>query len=110
MGVHSQRAIVGTSRGGGSGTNCMTQGHLSDIFQNFSRDTHHPHFYYPVLTDFDLDFKTPPPKAKMSVLRPVRAPCTPNKKGAPKGELTLRTSVITHSSKGELALRGTFFI
>ena len=27
---------------GGSGTNCMTQGHLSDIFQNFSRDTHHP--------------------------------------------------------------------
>ena len=30
------------------------------------------------------------------------------KKGAPKGELTLRTSVITHGSKGELALRGTF--
>ena len=29
-------------------------------------------------------------------------------KGAPKGELTLRTSVITHGSKGELALRGTF--
>ena len=24
------------------------------------------------------------------------------------GELTLRTSVITHGSKGELALRGTF--
>ena len=37
-------------------------------------------------------------------------PCAPNKKGAPKGELTLRTSVITHGSKGELALRGTFFI
>ena len=36
--------------------------------------------------------------------------CAPNKKGAPKGELTLRTSVITHGSKGELALRGTFFI
>ena len=35
-------------------------------------------------------------------------PCAPNKKGAPKGELTLRTSVITHGSKGELALRGTF--
>ena len=32
------------------------------------------------------------------------------KKGAPKGELTLRTSVITHGSKGELALRDTFFI
>ena len=47
---------------GGSSTNCMTQGHLSDIFQNFSRDTHHSHFFYPVLTDFDLDFKTPIPK------------------------------------------------
>ena len=35
-------------------------------------------------------------------------PYAPNKKGAPKGELTLRTSVITHGSKGELALRGTF--
>ena len=35
-------------------------------------------------------------------------PCVPNKKGSPKGELTLRTSVITHGSKGELALRGTF--
>ena len=32
------------------------------------------------------------------------------KKGAPKGKLTLRTSVITHSSKGELALRCIFFI
>ena len=30
------------------------------------------------------------------------------KKGAPKGELTLRTSVITHGSKGELALRAPF--
>ena len=39
----------------------MKQGHLSDIFQNFSRDTHQPHFYYPVLTDFDLNFKTPTP-------------------------------------------------
>ena len=36
-------------------------------------------------------------------------PHAPNKKGAPKAELTLRTSVITHGSKGELALRGTFF-
>ena len=35
-------------------------------------------------------------------------PCAPNKKGVPKGELTLRTSVITHGSKGELALRSTF--
>ena len=35
-------------------------------------------------------------------------PCVLNKKSAPKGELTLRTSVITHGSKGELALRGTF--
>ena len=34
--------------------------------------------------------------------------CAPNKKGTPKGELTLRTSVITHGSKGELTLRGTF--
>ena len=34
--------------------------------------------------------------------------CVPNKKGAPKGELTLRTSVITHGSKVELALRSTF--
>ena len=33
-------------------------------------------------------------------------------KRGPKGELTLRsrTSVISHGSKGELALRGTFFI
>ena len=37
-------------------------------------------------------------------------PCAPNKKGAPKGELTLRTSVITHGSKGEFARRDTFFI
>ena len=29
-------------------------------------------------------------------------------KRGPKGELTLRTSVITNGSKGELALRGTF--
>ena len=28
-------------------------------------------------------------------------PCAPNKKGAPEGELTLRTSVITHGSKGD---------
>ena len=32
----------------------------------------------------------------------------PNKKSAHKGEVTLRTSIITHGSKGELALRGTF--
>ena len=37
-------------------------------------------------------------------------PYAPNKKGALRGELTLRTSVINHASKGELALRGTFFI
>ena len=46
--------------------------------------------------------------------------CTPNKKGAPKGELTHRTRVITQvknnffskeqGSKGELILRGTFLI
>ena len=39
----------------------------------------------------------------------LRPECT-KKRGAPKGELTLRTSVITHGSKGELALRTTFFI
>ena len=52
-----------------------------------------------------------------------RVHCAPNIKGAPmgeltlitsvithgsKGELTLITSIITHGSKGELALRGTF--
>ena len=37
-------------------------------------------------------------------------PRAPNKKGVPTVELTLRTSVITHGSKGELGLRGTFFI
>ena len=36
--------------------------------------------------------------------------CAPNKIGANKGELTLRTSVITHGFKGELAPRGTFFL
>ena len=41
-------------------------------------------------------------------IRDASGPCAPNKKGTPKGELTLRTSVITHGSKGELALRGTF--
>ena len=35
------------------------------------------------------------------------APCAPNLKDAHKGELTLRTSVITYGSKGELAIRGT---
>ena len=30
------------------------------------------------------------------------------KKGAPKSELTLRTSEVTHGSKGELALSGTY--
>ena len=38
----------------------------------------------------------------------IQGPCAPNKKCAPEGELTLRTSVITYGSKGELALRGTF--
>ena len=38
-------------------------------------------------------------------LQGVLGPCAPNKKGAPKGELTLRTRVITHGSKGELTLR-----
>ena len=36
------------------------------------------------------------------ILETELGPCVPNKKGAPKGELTLRTSVITHGSKGEL--------
>ena len=43
-------------------------------------------------------------------IRDASGPCAPNKKCTPKGELTLRTSVITHGSKGELALRGIFFI
>ena len=37
----------------------------------------------------------------------ILCPCATNKKSSPKGELTLRTSVIT---KGELALEGTIFI
>ena len=36
---------AGGGGGGASGTNCMTHGVLSDILQNFSRNTHHPHFY-----------------------------------------------------------------
>ena len=60
--MHNGGYIGGGGGGGGSGTNCMTQGVLSDIFRNFSRDTHHPLFYYPVLTDFDLDSETPTPK------------------------------------------------
>ena len=39
----------------------------------------------------------------------VLGPCVPNKKGDPKGELTLR-SVITRGSKGELAIRWHIFL
>ena len=43
--------------------------------------------------------------ALSSHLNNIKMPTAINKKkGAPKGELTLRTSVITHGSKGELAL------
>ena len=42
----------------------------------------------------------------------ARVHCAPNKKGAPKGELPLRTSIVTDGSKGGggLALRGTFLL
>ena len=49
-------------------------------------------------------------KIKAFIYENNLGPCALNEKGTPKGKLTLRTSVITHGSKGELALMGQLFI